>query len=297
MPLPPELYIEKPTRGFKWDTLHNMIVIVLLLHVAAFLFLGYMIPGLPVPAMIVYDIGLVKGAGRKGGARKRSMENGQKKKVSKKEKQVKVTKSTSVKKKKTSNVVALKAMLPQDNYAKHRQVRENRNKGNQGAITSGKRPGSGGKGEQGAGRSDSGKGKGGSGYGVLIGYPYNLLPQRYDSDSLLEERRKYFNSTRSRPLLVRAPMPGKNSLRGMGYSKVKVKLLISEVENFPNTGIRPDSVVIIDIETKKTGRIDAHREIVMDMLNNSSWYPARREGKVIQEYITFFVYVYGTDDG
>lgn len=299
MPLPPELYIEKPTRRLKWDILHSTIVIVFLFHVAIFLILGYMTPGLPVPVMIVYDIGLVKGAGRKGGSRERSMENknGQKKKVLKKEKQVKVTKSTSVKKKKIPHTTNPKAMLPQENYVKRRQVRENKSVGDRGAVSSGTRPGSGGRSEQGAGRSDRGKGKGGSGYGVLIGYQFNLLPQRYDSDSLQKERRRYFNSEMSRPLLVRAPMPEKNSLLGIGHSKVRVKLSIPEIENFPDVGIRPESVSIINIESNKTGRADAHRQIVMEILNNSSWYPARREGRVIQEYITFFVYVYGTEDG
>jgi len=297
MPLPPELYIEKPTRGFKWETIHTMIAIMLMFHIAAFLFLGYLTPGMPRPLMIVYDIGLVKGVGKKGGSRKRSLENkdGQNKINSRKEKKVNVKEEKVLKKKKDPDTVSIKAMLPKESYVRHERQRKNSRVGNQGSITSGTKPGSGGRGEHGTGRSNIGKGKGGAGYGVLIGYPYNLLPQRYDSGTLAKERRRYFNSERSRPLLVQAPMPERNTLYGIGHSKVKVKLLIPEVSDFPNNGISPQSIAIIDIETKRTDRLKAHKQIALNILNNSLWYPARRNGKVIQEYITFYIYIYGTE--
>ncbi|MCE1248322.1 MAG: hypothetical protein LWY06_16900 [Firmicutes bacterium] len=319
-------------RTFKkkgWQTIHSMIIVAMILHFSVILLFGCALVTTGSEAIKSFSVSLVRGPGgsepsgkaASGGggpavpppSEKREAKPAPVRKTEVVPKNIVKQHDVEIqgKNKKEPEIEDVKPKIQTENYPKNDQYfRHNpaQSGNNSGAPSAGSNM-TGGSGRNnspdlpgnGEGGSGGGKGSGGrpDGFqGIFFGYNYNLLPGHISEESIIKERKKYMTLQETPPQLVCVTFPNKLDLSGTGNAEVTVTITIPSVsaEELPMEGIKPENINITGVRADKPQLAAFFRQTARSTLNNSYWYPGRKNGKICEETITFNILIYGTDE-
>ncbi|MCE1245802.1 MAG: hypothetical protein LWY06_04065 [Firmicutes bacterium] len=106
------------------------------------------------------------------------------------------------------------------------------------------------------------------------------IPFRYTGE---EARRAYFASTSIPAYLVTGPGPSNQQDQekaGTGY--MLFELTVPASENVPEAGLPPSKIVFIEGKADAQEQFDLMKRLAMECMQNSRWYPSKRNGKPIE---------------
>lgn len=320
------LFLMPPKRKFKWQAIYTIFILIMILHLGIFAFLGNIF-SFRFTKIKMYEVSLVSTRKPKSPdtvAKKQEIKDNKGGMIGRTEDTTKLPglkKNTKVpsaaKPPKQDNAAAnlpVKIQLPKSNYKQFDPTSKNLAfrtpkishergvpSGREDGIldskgTDGDIKGVGG-GDGNAAGGEGGKGDGdGSGPRPWMYYDYDMSLSAGNPAGMENKKKSYFNSLRANPLLVQASGPADESLMVLlGDAAIEFQVTIPAADAVPDQGIGPSKVEFIRVEKiKKPEKQGQLIEIATTSIKRSGWYPAKQDGNPIESTIKVVVVFYGS---
>lgn len=291
------IYVQPPKRPWRWHSLYNFCVIVLVAHIVIFLFMAGLLPSLPKPDSKIPDVRLVgKVAMRSGQSapRKKSV-----KKPAAKKRKKKVYNIKPAARPRIEPVVQEipKLDLPQEKYPTG-QTSDDSSNGNDNSLFQGKGAG-GGRGDGNGGGADKDQGiltrrvyreiqsvEGSEDPGArrVWGYSYQVGDEKYSEVRTLSSG-LYFIQPDMPYILVTWPTPTLKELKGLNLARVRVRILIPGTRSIPREGVNPKVLEVKNVEVDPPDMADYMKDMAVKCAAGTTWYPAKFDEKPVNEEI------------
>lgn len=308
-------YLMPPPKKMKWSRLHTFMMIMMVIHFGLLVFFGKFAPKIFNKKTNTYVVNIIKDVKTK----KKEVKKAAKKQKQEKPKieSVQKKKDTARKKdypKKTKPNKPLKIDLPKHKYptidpkSQHKIYKKQKNAHEDGAPSGDPDGVLGSNGTGGEGFGPGGGEGGGAGGGshpwVYLAWT-NLEDIRQFSEYGKKEGEKftadenieiYADQDTCKPYLISTPVPNYGKMIGLGTGAVDFRVTITDNTDIPYLGGPPTNIRVLDVRPDKPDQKERLRELAIWVVENSGWYPAKKDGEPYETEVEFTLYFYTGED-